>query len=610
MTARTRTSRTGAATRLRGAREATPPGTSTREAAGSAGIGAGAVITAIAFAVLAALLTLLGPLLPVVRPDHPAAFTAAPMLVVLAILPLLAALVALWRRRPATAFGLLATVALFAPGQLVEDLQLATDVSHSARPELVMPTSLAPLQPSVGLWLLVAGRGCAIVAGVVSVVALRRARAGSGTPTTGDGDVVTRGVLAPQGRITLALCAGLVAATSLLVVAPFDSDDPFLLSRTLLERQGPALAGGLLLVVAAVAAAVGAVGAERWTAVGGTAGTALGLLALALPDVVSGTVVPRLHPTWGPCVMLATVVALAVSAFFMARSARSTGVPAGSRGDRELDLPPVTRLHVAGGLLGTIGGALALVAAFAAQIEVPPTLPPVVGVDRWLLVPAGALVAGLGIAMLLPRVAAIVRPAFVVAATAVPMAAAGGADFVLTATRIDGVRAAAGPWFAGFAVLVVVIAVVCAGLAGGVERDEVDLSTRRLRPVVLCTALLGLGLAVAGFGVPVERAGGYEPPGLWSNFRFASWGMVVVLVTLLVVALVAAFARPSRGVALLLGGAAVLGVHCAELPLTASRAPDTVAGGGQLLSLLGVLALLIAAGFAATGSRRAGVADY
>ncbi|MGH3425930.1 MAG: hypothetical protein ACRDO8_14460, partial [Nocardioidaceae bacterium] len=331
---------------------------------------------------------------------------------------------------------------------------------------------------------------------------------------------------------------------------------------------------------------------------------ALGLLTVAVPDVVSGLAVPRLHPTWGPCVVLAVAAALAVLASFIARAGHSGVDAAALDEDRELELPPTRRLHAAAGTLGVLGGSSALVAAFVAQLAVPPTLPVVTGVERWLLVPAGALVAVLGLAMVLPRSAAPARPAFAVASAAVPMAAAAALDFVLTATRIDGVHAAAGPWLAGLAVLLVLAAACCAGLAGGVERDEVDLSHRRSRPAVLCAALLGLALAVAGFGIPVERASGYTPPGLWSNFRFASWGMVIALLALLVVALLAAFSRRSRAVALLLGGAAVLGVHCAALPLTASRGPDTTAGAGELLSVLGVVALLVAAGLAALPESR------
>lgn len=579
MTARTREARTRAVPRQWG-----------RDLRGTA---AGPGTAALVLAAVAAVLGIAGPLLPVVSPAHPAGYAAEPMLAVLAVLPVAAALVARWRGSDRAGMAVLAAVAAFAPGRLLTDLQLAADVGDSARPELTLPTSLARLQPGAGLWLLLAGHVAALAAGLVAARSLRRAPAAA--PFGEDADPESAGP-GRQTRLVVGLSCGGLAALALLASPPFHSADPFLLGDTLLDRPALVGVGGALLMAAAVFVPIAAAPTDRPRFVGASVGVAVALLSISLPDLVSGLVMAPLRPSWGPCAVLAAVVGLAAVAVSVARS---DGAPREREpGTGELELPSLSRLRVGAAVLGVAGGLLAVAAGLLPQVVVAPPLPALATVERWPLVPAGALVAALALALLHRGAAGVARPAFVVAVTAVPLAAAADLDFVLSATRIDGVTAAAGPWLAGTGVLAVVAAACCAGLAGGVERDEVDLSLRVARPTVFWPTLLGVALAVAGFGLPVERAAHYTPPGLWSNFRFSSWGMVVVLVALCGAAVVAAYARPTRGAALLLGGAAVLAVRCAELPLTTGRAAGTTVAAGEYFSLAAVIVLLLAAGLA------------
>ncbi|MGH3436279.1 MAG: hypothetical protein ACRDRN_07400 [Sciscionella sp.] len=555
------------------------------------------MMAALLLAALAALLGVAGPLLPVVQPSHGAGFAAGPMLVVLAVLPVALAALAVARGRSALGCGVLAAVALFAPGRLLTDLQLAVDVSHSARPELVLPDSLDPLHAGPGLWLLIAAHLLAIGAGLAAVAAARQLTDGTASLDMADagdaGSAATR-----QGRVAGALCVGMIAAVALLVVAPFRSDNLYLLGRTLLEQPALPLAGGLLLVVAAVVApTMGAAFAERERAAGGVAGAAIGLLTIALPPLVAGFAVRGLHPTWGSWIAVAAAVVLGVMATAIGLAVRVSD-RAAHHEPSEVALPGQIGLHRAAGALAVAAGVCALVAAMSRQIVVPAQLPQVHEVGQRLLIPAGAILLVLGVALLVPAAAATIRPALSVAWVTVPMAAAGGLDGVFTAIQIDGIRAGAGAWLSGVAALAAVAAACCAGLAGGVERDDVDVSERACRLPVLLLALSGTALAVAGFGLPMLRATGYSAAGLWSHFRFASWGLVLALVAVALAAVIAGFARPARGAGLLVGAAAVLGMHCLKVPLTPTRALPASAGPGLLPCLLGVVAMLTAAAVA------------
>jgi hypothetical protein len=594
----------------------------------------------IAVAGLAGLLRALAPLLPIVEPDQAPGFTSQPLLIVLALLPVLLAAAGAARGRGALAAGLLAAVAAFVPGQVVLDLQLVEDATRALQPDLVLPTSLAPTTPAAGLWLLLAGHLLTLLAGGLAAYwYMTQADTGS------TGDARGPGLGAPPaqrpgspsgqnaaavpgpGRVALLLSVGVVAAIAVLLSKPFESGNAYLLSRSILEQSGLLFAGGLLLVVAVpVACAFAAAAADPEARRGGLLGVALGLLTLALPQLVAGLAVEGLVPTWGPVLALAVAVVL----IGLAVRAGGTATDANASGLREdaLDLPGPRRSHIAAGALGVLAGLAAIVSGLSAQIVLPPGLPQLASYADWLLIPAGIGAGLLGAALLAAALfgdalfgaalagaatstrwqagrAAALRPAYLVVLVLVPLAAAQALDGVLAATEIDGVRIGAGPWLGLFAVLAALGAAGCAVLAGSVEREDVDLTERRSSPVLLAVASLGALLAVAALVFPTFTAPGYSAPSLSAELSIGWWGLALSALAVAGAALLAAFSRPARAVALLLGGALVIGIHLLELPLTSARVRDFSPTAGTWLGLAALLALLVAAGIAVAPKVRA-----
>ena len=197
---------------------------------------------AFGLATAGALLCAAAPLLGVVSEsdDAPPAFTAWPLLAILALLPIALA-AAFLRNHPLVAAGVLAVTGLFAPGRLLVDLQITVDTTYTTRPELFRPTSLTPLTPSTGLWLLVAGHVLVLAAGVLAAV---------GTTAEPGGDQSTT-----RRFLGLVVTAGAVAAIGLFM-APITSTDPLVPTGGPLDAPALAMIGGLLLAAAAPAAGV------------------------------------------------------------------------------------------------------------------------------------------------------------------------------------------------------------------------------------------------------------------------------------------------------------------------------------------------------------------
>jgi hypothetical protein len=273
-------------------------------------------------------------------------------------------------------------------------------------------------------------------------------------------------------------------------------------------------------------------------------------------------------------------------------------------------LPGQARLQSAAGVLGALAGVAALGGVLTPQLVVPEGMTVPDSYDSRLLLPAGVLVGLLGVASLSPRLATAVRPALAVGAAAVPLAGAAAFDAVLTAGQVSAdVRAGVGAWLTGLAVLAAAAAACCAGLAGGVERDDVDLTELRPNLAVAGPAAVAALLAVGAFGFPALRAPDYVAPGVWSDFRIASWGLLAGLVAVVGAAVLAPLCRPRRRVALLLGATGVVGVRLLELPLTSGRAEGSSAGPGTWLALGCALALLVAVGLSARHAAVRGEAE-
>ncbi|NIH85577.1 hypothetical protein [Amycolatopsis granulosa] len=120
---------------------------------------------------VSAVLLAAGGVAPVVE-GVPRGYASVPLLVVLAVAPMVVVAVLAVRGRHQAAAGVLAAVAALAPGRLVLDLILLTDPLRAARPELFRLHALAEPATGAGLWLLLAGHVVAIAAGVLAIRAV------------------------------------------------------------------------------------------------------------------------------------------------------------------------------------------------------------------------------------------------------------------------------------------------------------------------------------------------------------------------------------------------------------------------------------------------------
>jgi hypothetical protein len=162
------------------------------------------------------------------------------------------------------------------------------------------------------------------------------------------------------------------------------------------------------------------------------------------------------------------------------------------------------------------------------------------------------------------------------------------------------VHLGAAVWFAGIAIVLATAAAVAAAVAGGAERDEVDLTERRVNNRIAIPLGAAVLLAFWAFGSPMLTAPDFAAPGIWSHFRLASWGLLIGLAVVVAAAAIAALARPARAAALLFGAASVVGVHLLELPMTGDRVADAAAGTGTWLGLACLVALVVSAVLAMT----------
>ena len=534
---------------------------------------------AFGLAAAGAVLSAAGPLVGVVDGSTPPAFTAWPLLVLLALLPVLLAGGFLIRDQPVVAAGVLAVTAFFAPGRLLIDLQILVDTTYATRPELFRPTNLTPLHPALGLWLLVAGHVLVLAAGVLA----------AGEREADEDTTSTRRYLG------LVVTSGAVAAIGLFM-APITSTDPLVPTGGPLDAPVLAMIGGLLLALAApcagVLAASNPVPENRR---GGLLAIAVALAVIALPPFVAGLVADGLGVSLGSVLLLIAAAAHAVLAVVLGRR----GEEAQEKTREEVHLPGQRRLHVTAGVLGLLATLAALGGALTEQLTVPEGLPlPVSYADR-LLWPA-AIVVGLLSAALIAW-GGSVRPAFTVGLAAIPLAAGGALDAVYAATQISSVKAGNGVWFTVLAALLAIAAAITAALAGALEREETERKTSPQPLPTVAATLIGALLALGAFALPVLRGPDFVAVRLL-DLRIGSWGLLVAVLAIVAAAGLALVSRPSRAAALLLGAALVAAVRALEYPLTSARVADAAPGPGLWLAGASVLALL--AGAAMSASRR------
>jgi hypothetical protein len=556
-----------------------------------------ALAAALSLQALAAAALVLGAVLPVVDGAVPG-FGSGPLLFVLAVLPLALAAVFTLRRRHSALAGLLMGVAALAPGRLLLDLQLLTDSSSAARPELYLPKALAYPGIGTGLWLLLAGHVLTAASGLAAV---RFARA----------QAESAGGAEPQRRrwLPLAAVASIVASVGLLM-APMSSDDLYLVARGAFEGSLTVLGGCLLLVCALLLGVVLALGSPvEGVARGTLVGLGAGVLAVVLPELGSGWFVPVLHVSPGPVAAVVGVAALVYVGFVRAGEAEA-----------ETDVVPPTETKVPGlfwwqlttGALGVLTAAAAFAGGLLVQVTAAGGLPVPGSPARPLLLVSGGFLGLLGLLAVLPPTSRLVRPVLSSAWAGVLLSGAAVLGTALTATRLAAVYSAGpGVIFTCLAMFGAALTAGCSVITGVVERDTDDVaeavpdagaddaSASLLTPLAAAAVL-----AVGAFGLPTFTAPSYVAPGLWSNFETTSWGIVAALATVLGAAALALWSRPWPAAALLTGAAAVVALRAAEWPAVGGSVDGSSAGIGFWLSLACVLALLISAVLAAAGGRQ------
>lgn len=549
---------------------------------------------ALGLSVVGAVLLVAGPEVGIVQDGPARGFASTVLLTLLAAAAPVIVFGMIVFGRALTAAGVLTGVALLSLGRLVIDLQFARDGLLVARPELLVPTSLTPLTPAAGLWLLVGGHLATVLAGLLAA-----GRAGA-APGSAYGIELDAGPASEKARgraIGWALAFATVAAVG-VVMPPFRSDNAFLLDHGLIDSPTLVRVGLLLIVAAVVAGCVFAAGSARPAVARGVVlGVLVATAGVTMPQVVAGLTVNRLGPDLGPYLVLAPLVLLTFLIFIL----RGTALPREREAD-EADLRIESdRVHLVTGVLGILAGVAALTGALGPQLVVDGLDAPESYANRQL-VPVGLLVAVLGAALLTNRWAAAVRPMFVVSLGSVAVVGTAVLDAAFTGAGVSAtVHIGVGVWFAAAAMIVAVAAAIGAAIAGSAERDDVDLTERSTHLSVAAPAGAAILFSVGAFGFPMITSPDFVAPGIWSEFRLASWGLVIGMVVVIAAGVLATVARPARAAALLFGAAAVVGVHALELPMTGDRTQDAAAGSGTWLAVAACLAFLVAAGVALAG---------
>ncbi|HEX6355132.1 hypothetical protein [Actinophytocola sp.] len=529
------------------------------------------------------------------------AFGSGPLLLILAIAPAVFAVGAVLFGQAPTAAGVLIGAALLSPGLALVDAQFISDALEASRPELMVPPSLAAVTPASGAYILLAGHLVTALAGLLAV-----GRAGADPDS--DYFAALDATASATGRrraVGWALAAGALSVVGLLL-PPFRSDNAFIVARDLIASPSLVMYGGLLIALTVLMGGVAAAADPRPPMARGIAiGLFLALAWLVVPQLAAIAAVDWLHFERGaPLLALLPVGLLAVVLFF-------SGSDTAEQKEITLDASP---LHVVTGVLGVLTGAATLFGAFGALLVVNTGGDQPESYANRQLLPAGILIILLG-AGLFTRWAGAVRPAFVIALGAVAVVGLASLDAAFTGTAANSLslgmpvavtdyRVGAAAWFVVAALVLAGAAAVVAVVAGGAERDDVDLSRRVFHTRYAVPAGGAVLFAIGAFASPMIKAPGFTAPGIFTEFRLTSWGLLIGLVVVVAAAVIAALARPARAAALLLGAAIVAGVHLLEFPMTSDRAADAQPGTGTWLSLACLVALLVASVAAATDPSR------
>ncbi|MQA63331.1 MAG: hypothetical protein GEU86_17980 [Actinophytocola sp.] len=523
--------------------------------------------------------------------DGRQAYESLALLIVLAAAPAVLSVVLVLRGKPAVAAGVLSGAGMVAVGRLPLDAQFAVDPTLTTRPELYLPVLQFELPNWWGVGFLLAGHLVMIVSGVVAVRAALYLPDDVGSPAG-----------SRQRVVVIAMIAGLLISLGVLI-HPFFSDNALLIDNGALDGPPLVLAGALLLAIGIPMAIALAASATAW---GLTKGVLLGLAvaasAAAIPSIAGVIFVPWLHLAAGPIVAVLGAAGLAVLG-----SLRAGGLGGQPPSDATDDVVTEARMPRRRMLDGGVG-ALALATAVAAVAGA--STPMLAGDDgaavenlsQSLLGPAGVLVGVLGVAMFVPKAAAVVRPALSVAWVGVLLV---GVQALALPVAVDTVLPASRPgigvvWTA-VAVLGALLLAACSLVAGVVEREDTERVP--LHNAVMFSSAIAGPLVIGAFGLPVISAAEYQGSGLAQRFDLTFWGVLVAMLVVLGALALAPLCRSARAAALLLGAVGVVVVRLLELPLVGRQVDGFEIEAGTWFGFAAVAVLAVAAGIAVVSGR-------
>ncbi|HEX4248870.1 MAG TPA: hypothetical protein VH008_13485, partial [Pseudonocardia sp.] len=500
------------------------------------------------------------------------------------------------------------------------------------RAELVAPTSVGELRPGLGGWLLLGGQVATALAGLAAAREASALRGERGM------DEPAYGPRTPPGAMLLGVGCAVLAGAGVLA-APYVSTDPWLVPRSVLDAPVWAAAGGFALAIGIALAVVLACSTpDPRVSIGGLVGVAIGVLGVVSPRVTVAALAGGhgLHVALGP--VLGTLGGLGLGllaawvgyrgrrashgygTYTSATSATSatgqnghpvlsgtssfldgTGALArlGGAVDR-LAGPPAAVLAVrcrrAGAALAVLGGGVAIAAGLAEPLRLAPDLPHPHLATRWLLLAAGALLVPLGLATAPRSLGPRVRPALAVVLVTVPMAAGEPLAAVLGVLGLDGVGAGPGLWLTLLAVTLAGAAALAVVLAGGFERDEVDLARTPYEGPLAAASSAAAVLTVPAFWLPLVDGAGWGTTGvLQPPFGLPSWGLLAGFAVTMGALLIGPRCRPGPAMVLYGGVFVVLVFRTARLAVTPGLVLGNGLGEGAWATGLCVVLVVVAA---------------
>jgi hypothetical protein len=421
-------------------------------------------------------------------------------------------------------------------------------------------------------------------------------------------------------------CAVLTGAG--VLAAPYVSTDPWLVPRSVLDAPVWAAAGGFALAIGIALAVVLACSTpDPRVSIGGLVGVAVGVLGVVAPRVTVAALGGEhgLRVALGPVLGLLGTLGLGLLAVWVGYRGRraayaapgavnghavltgasvfldGTGALArlGGAVDR-LAGPPAevlaVRCRLAGAALATLAAGASIAAALTEPLRLAPDLPHPQLATRWLLLAAGAILVPLALGTASRSLGPKVRPALALVLVTVPMAAGEPLAAVLGVLGLDGVGAGPGLWLTLLAVTLAGAAALAVVLAGGFERDEVELSRTPYEGPLAAASAAAAVLTVPAFWLPLVDGAGWGTTGvLQPPFGLASWGLLAGFAVTMGALLIGPRCRPGQAMVLYGGVFAVLVFRTSRLAVTPGLVPGNGLGEGAWATGLCLLLVVVAA---------------